>query len=150
MSNLDIHLRYPLLRVLSRLNVSNIIRGGSKVVRDSSADFLSLAITSRAANFSFRPILLALYAFVDGLLFSSALVWRFFSGSCLFQKVPCFLGGTKFLEILICAFWQYPGKSSPCILLLLFRNEDWDLFPSLHRFYFGGSLSSSFCRGGEN
>ena len=52
-SDLDIHLRDPLLRVLTRLNVSNVIGGSSEVVRDSSADFLSLIIPARAAEVFF-------------------------------------------------------------------------------------------------
>ena len=47
LSNLDIHLRDPLLRVLSRLNIFNIIGGGSKVVMNSLADFLSISISAR-------------------------------------------------------------------------------------------------------
>ena len=55
MFDLGIRLRDPLLRVLLRINVSNAIVGGSEVVMDSSADFLSMAISSRANEVSFPP-----------------------------------------------------------------------------------------------
>ena len=57
-SGLYIRLKDPLLRVFSKLNVSNIIGGGSEVVRESSAVFLSLAICARASGVYFPPNLL--------------------------------------------------------------------------------------------
>ena len=48
----------PLLSVLLRINVSNVIRGGSEVVRDYLADFLSLIISTRADKVFFPPNLL--------------------------------------------------------------------------------------------
>ena len=58
MSDLDIHLRDPILKVLLRINVSNVIIGGSEVVRDSLEDFLSLTIYALAAEVLFTPDLL--------------------------------------------------------------------------------------------
>ena len=59
-SDLDIHLRDPLLGVFSMLNVSNVIIGGSKVVRYYSVYFLSLENSVPAAEVFFPPDLLGI------------------------------------------------------------------------------------------
>ena len=59
------------------------------------------------------PIILLVSDLVYGLLFSSALVWRFSLGYCSPQKVSCFLGDPKFSERLLCFCERCPGKSSP-------------------------------------
>ena len=59
MSNLGINLRDPLLRFLLRINVSNIIGGVYKVVRGSLDDFISLEVSTQAAEDFFPPDLLS-------------------------------------------------------------------------------------------
>ena len=71
-------------------------------------------------SFSFFPIFSDLSALVARFLFSSAIVWRVFSGSCLYQKVPCFIRAPEFLERLIWACERCNGKSSPWLLVLSF------------------------------
>ena len=75
-------------------------------------------------SFSFRVIHYVVYTFVSRLLFSSALVWRVSLGSCLFQKVTCFIGAHKLLEGLLRACEQCPGKSSQCLIVSLFSNKE--------------------------
>ena len=75
LSNLEIHLMDPLLRVLFWINVSNVIVGGSKVVRESPAGFLSLEISAQAAEVFFPT------GFLDGL--RSCLRFYLFLCSCL-------------------------------------------------------------------
>ena len=76
---------------------------------------------------SFLPpgtlIILELSALVSGLLFYSALVWRVSLGSCLSQKVPCFIGYPKFLEGLLRACKRCPGNSYPCLIVSYFSDK---------------------------
>ena len=92
-SDLGIHLRDTIFGALLRINVSNVIRGGSKVIRDSSANFLSLKISARAAEVFFLPDLLRglLYCRRVDILLLSCLASFF--GLMFFPKMfPVFSG----------------------------------------------------------
>ena len=70
------------------------------------------------------PIITAVSTLIDGFLFYSSIVLWVSLGSCLYQKFPCFIGDPKFLEGLLHACEQCPGKSYPCLLVLLFSGEE--------------------------
>ena len=76
---------------------------------------------------SFLPpgtlIILELSALVSGFLFYSALVWRVSPGSCLSQRLPCFLGNSKFLEGPLRACELYTGKYSTYLHVSLFSDK---------------------------
>ena len=74
------------MRVLSTINASIVIVGGSEVVRDSLAYFSHLQFPHELLRFYFRQILSAVSDIVAGLLFSSAIVWQVYLGSCLYSK----------------------------------------------------------------
>ena len=65
------------------------------------------------------PIIISVFALVSGLLFYSTLIWRVFLGSCLYQKVPYFIGAPKFLEGLLHACERCPEKYFTCLIVSL-------------------------------
>ena len=122
MYDLDIWLRDPLLRVLLRLNVSNVIGGGFEVVRYSLADFILLEISIQAAGVKFMPDLFRGFRSCCrvALLLRSYLAgfFRLF----LVLKVSLFSWGFKLSEGLIRAGKNCPEKSSRCLLVFSFSN----------------------------
>ena len=91
--DLDIHLRYSLLRVLSRINVSNLIGWGSEIVKESLADFLSLVISAQAAEVFFPPYHLGvLGSCVRIALFLRSLMADFFGFLLVPKGFPVFFG----------------------------------------------------------
>ena len=83
MSNIDIHLKDPILKVLSGINVSNIIGGVPK-----RSGTLRRIFLRELPSFSFLLILLVVSSIVARLLFSSSLVWQVSLGSSLSQNIP--------------------------------------------------------------
>ena len=79
--DMDIQLRDSLLRVLLRLNVSNVSGGGSKVVWDSSIDFLSLEFSAQDDEVLFPPYLLGSLRSCRSVDLTSTFVWRVSLGS---------------------------------------------------------------------
>ena len=93
MSDLGIHLRGLLLRVLLRLNFYNIVGGGSKVVRDSSMDFLSLEISARAPEVFFMLNLLVVIRYFHQVsIFLRSCMESFFGVLLVPIRFPLFLG----------------------------------------------------------
>ena len=69
------------------------------------------------------------------------------------KRVPCFLGAPIILgRTAPCLQSDVLGSLLPAFLFMVsFKNKvSWDLFPDIRWDYFGGRLSSSFYRGGEN
>ena len=97
-------------------------------------NFPSLSIPRKLLRFfitSNPPIVSVVSDLVSPFMFSSDIVWQVSLGSCSSQKVPCFLGVTEFLEGLLRACEQFPGKSSPCLPVLSFSDEE-GLLGSIH------------------
>ena len=86
----------PLLRVpLSDLFCPTFFR---RQFRSCRRFFSHWNFPHEMLRFSFYLIFSVVSTIVFGLVFSSSLIWRVSLGSCLSQKVPCFLGAPKFLR----------------------------------------------------
>ena len=100
-------------------DVSVVLGGGSNVARDSFPNFLSLEVSARDAEVLLPTNILGSIRFCCRFSDIHPLIcWRFSSGSCLSQKVPCFLGAPKSSEGLLHACEQFPGEYYPCLLIL--------------------------------
>ena len=152
-SDLDIHLRDPILRVILRINVSNVTGGGSEGVRDYLADFLSLAISAQSDEVFFPPDIIGglRYCRRGDLLFRSCMM-GFFGILLVPKRFPVFLGirnslrdcsahASNVLGILLPAFFYRCSET---------KKVSWALLPALLQAYFGGRLYSPLCRGGVN
>ena len=123
-SNLDIYLR-ALLRYWGSFSFSmsltfleGVLKWSANISSRSRAIYLHCFIPH------YPPIISVVSTLVARLLFYSALIWRVSSGSCLSQKVPCFLGAPKFLKELLCACEIFPGTFSPCLIFNFFSYEE--------------------------
>ena len=91
-------------------------------------NFLSLYIPRELLRFFLPPdppIISEVSDLVTGLFFSSSLVWQDFFGILLVPKgFSVFSGIQNSHRGLIRACERCPGKSSPCLLVLLFSDKE--------------------------
>ena len=119
--DMDSILSVPLLRVLSRLNVSNFIEEGYEVVGNFSLtiNFCTSCSGFTSARFSWRSMIL-----FPGCWYPPTNISAVSLGSWLCQKVSYFIGDPKFLEGMLRACDWCPGKSSTRLLVSLFSDKE--------------------------
>ena len=117
MSNLNIYLRAPLRSwgsfsfSVSPTFLEGVLKRSENISNHFHASWLDFFLPPDP------QIISAVSTIVDGFLCYSSIVWRVFLGSCLYQKVPCFIGAPKFLEGLLRTCERCPVKSFTCLIV---------------------------------